>query len=411
MRSQLLLVLSILSLHRRALAAPLTPKDVLKVLRRDSSNCPRDSQTRCDDPDLPDNYCCDNGSSCLSLGNFEDTPVAICCDQADPEECNKIKPFSCDALKAAVHDPQILPVLMFNWPKEFDDCAPPDGDPDDKCCPPGYECAGNRKNDVHCKRVDLLRTTSSKISESTRIIPRSTVFSSTSTAISLSTPHMSTESPLPTASPNLNHTDSTSIPSSQKFSAGAILTGFFPGLLAGVILALMAICCHKRRQTRHSMTPSPGPKFSHFREKSIDKGLVSISDPIPSAAQDSVRTDFLRHNRGDDGALSKIRRTSARVKGFFIPRPTAEDIAIIPTNTNNYETPQRQPSTESIKVFSPEHLGDIHPGLNPSLKNGRPQTTFTEMMERVGFQNKRGSPFFSVTPATPPQLRSPIGRP
>jgi hypothetical protein len=57
----------------------------------------------------------------------------------------------------------------------------------------------------------------------------------------------------------------------------------------------------------------------------------------------------------------------------------------------------REPSTESIKVYSPAYLARQERPVTPQnqLRAGqgtetRPQTTFTEMMEKVGFTNGRG---------------------
>lgn len=75
----------------------------------------------------------------------------------------------------------------------------------------------------------------------------------------------------------------------------------------------------------------------------------------------------------------------------------------------------RQPSTESIRVYTPpgeifsttpdpEFLKqDPYPGTTVRAGAGdramvasRPDTTFTEMIDRVGFRNYRGDPCYRV---------------
>jgi hypothetical protein len=63
----------------------------------------------------------------------------------------------------------------------------------------------------------------------------------------------------------------------------------------------------------------------------------------------------------------------------------------------------REPSMESIKVYSPAYLarqersGTSQSQLGVGQGNTtRPQTTFTEMMERSGFTGNGGSPRYNV---------------
>ncbi|KKZ64086.1 hypothetical protein EMCG_01582 [[Emmonsia] crescens] len=313
------------------------------------------------------------------------------------------------------------------------------------CCAPGTKCLSVSDGDLYCQVLypnlavppfpeGKNRTPPelpwTKGAQSQSESPSPTQTTPISPSVTTDPPDIIRITDLPTLGPkpsststaiaNINHTDpSSSPPKESKFPPLAIAVGLIAGLVAGIILALIAIYFYQRRQ-QNRFVPSPMSKFSHFREKSYDKGVVSISDPIPSAAQDSVRTDFLRRQAGlvkedDNNSKSKFHRTSARVKSFFGPRPTAEDIATMPTSTttsNQEAGAGREPSTESIKVFSPAHLRPGQAGgLYPGAENGRPQTTFSEMMERVGFQSKTGSPYFSVTATPPlPQLRTPQGR-
>ncbi|EQL35016.1 hypothetical protein BDBG_07375 [Blastomyces gilchristii SLH14081] len=434
---RIILVSTSLSLLALALAIPFTPSAALDIVRRGSGSCPLENFTTCADPKAPPNFCCPPATKCITL-NYGDSMV--CCPAG--ANCLQWTLGSCDPGK---YDPEHEPMSIYKS-KRPDIALQRCGD---KCCPPGTGCKESKNGVLYCQ-VSFPDAAFPPFpddkgrSSSTPQLPTSLLPSQTGvqTETGPTSPPTSTGRQGPdiipistlgqqptttsTATHNIKHTDPP--PEESKFPPIAIIVGLIPGLVAGIILALAVFYLYKRHQERR-FVPSPMSKFSHFREKSCEKGVVSISDPIPSAAQDSVRTDFLRRQASlvkedDNSTKSKFRRTSARVKSFFGPRPTADDIATMPMSTtmsNRDAGPNgvggrrsgggagREPSTESIKVFSPAHLRPAQLGeLYQSVGNGRPQTTFSEMMERVGFQSKNGSPYFSVTTTPPlPQVQTP----
>jgi hypothetical protein len=161
--------------------------------------------------------------------------------------------------------------------------------------------------------------------------------------------------------------------------------------------------------------------------------IVGISDPILDDENGSFRTDFLLQRKlsgryPQPGTVSRsksmMRRTGTRVKSIFIGRnstvaaspqwntatppmppmpamPAAGEIPVTPPRqTGRLAAAPRQPSTESIKVYSPPNM------LGISSSNQDRNTTFSEVMEKAGFQNARGEPSFRVTD-TPVQGNSP----
>ncbi|OJD16827.1 hypothetical protein AJ78_03017 [Emergomyces pasteurianus Ep9510] len=434
-----------LSLPVLAFAIPLTPPGRFKVLQRDSKSCPIAGYSRCEDPQAPPNFCCPPNTVCITLNT---AASMICCPVGT--NCFNSTRNTCDP---RAYDPDLNPQALAKTRRpdiEVPKCG-------NKCCAPGARCKADDSGSLYCQigypnlavppfpegkgrtpPTPLLPSQTGAQSQSELPPQTQTTPTSPSSNPTTDQPGIIPISDLgqkptstSTATPNINHADSSlSPPTESKFPPLAIVVGLVAGLVAGIIIALIVLYFYKRRQANR-FVPSPMSKFSHFREKSYDKGVVSISDPIPSTAQDSVRTDFLRRQAGlvkedDRISKSKFRRTSARVKSFFGPRPTAEDIATMPTSNtaSNREGgggnragggaggSGREPSTESITVFSPAHLrpgqgGELYPGVG----HGRPQTTFSEMMEKVGFQSKSGSPYFSVTATPPlPQIRTPQGR-
>ncbi|KAL8775154.1 MAG: hypothetical protein Q9194_003853 [Teloschistes cf. exilis] len=159
-----------------------------------------------------------------------------------------------------------------------------------------------------------------------------------------------------------------------KITPVGFIAGFFPGILLGVLLTVAAIICIGRRRAKRE-------------EKDGDFGSVAatVSDPI---YQDSngFRTDFLRRESATKNYNSNNRRTS-RVRSLFSSSrsptmnnssPESYSKTILPkTPPNNRRIPemQREPSMESIKIYSP---------ANGQLQ--RPTTTFTDMMADAGFR-------------------------
>ncbi|OAX81195.1 hypothetical protein ACJ72_04464 [Emergomyces africanus] len=445
-----LLLVNHLSLLALALAIPVTPPGAFNILQRDSTSCPLKGYSRCEDPEAPPNFCCPPNTVCITLNK---AASMVCCPVG--RNCFNSARSTCEPKD---YDPDLNPQSLAKTRRPdiaLQKCG-------DKCCSPGARCKADDSGFLYCqitypnlavppfpegkgRTPPTLQLPSQTGTQSQSELPPQTQTNPTSPSNNPTTAppgiipisDLATLGQNPTststATPNINHADpSLSPPTESKFPPLAIVVGLVAGLLAGIIIALIALYFYKRRQANR-FVPSPMSKFSHFREKSYDKGVVSISDPIPSTAQDSVRTDFLRRQAGlvkeDDSSnsKSKFRRTSARVKSFFGPRPTPEDVATMPTSTTTSNREGggggrggndagggagREPSTESIKVFSPAHLrpgqgGELYPGVG----HARPQTTFSEMMEKVGFQNKSGSPYFSVTATPPlPQIRTAQGR-
>lgn len=343
---------------------------------REAGTCGNPTFTRCNKTNFPSNFCCPRGSTCIGL---ESSGTLLCCPEG--KDCSTILPISCDTKR---QDPNLEPDSLIKTTRLNED-LPKCGK---LCCPHGYRCEGDGK----CVRDD----------ESNETTTSPPVASST-------TPSTAPPSSSATLLPNHNQTAAAPIPSCPKFPVVAVAAGFFPGILMGSILALAALMCYKRRKDTQPRPASEQSKFTHFRKRSIDGVEVAISDPIPSDAQDPARTDFLLHNNSlrpenDHDSGSRFYRTSARIRSFFGGKPEPASrappkLSITPPD----QSCSRPMSSESVKRFTPAHLANGRTGLTPnfSVRSSRRQTTFTEMMERVGFENSRGNPHYSIirTPA------------
>ncbi|KAL8764363.1 MAG: hypothetical protein Q9184_000068 [Pyrenodesmia sp. 2 TL-2023] len=220
--------------------------------------------------------------------------------------------------------------------------------------------------------------------------PASSTAASTSkpASASASSTNTSTSSASKTASAaSQTSAAATTTPSARqsKFTAVAVLAGFFPGLLLGVLLTVATILCIGRRRARQE-------------EKDGDFGSVAatVSDPIYRDSN-GFRTDFLRRE-----SKTKYSNRSSRVKSLFsrsptVKSPSSDDYgkSILPKTPENRRIPpesRREPSMESIKIYSPPNGG---------LQ--RPNTTFTEMMADAGLRH--GEPYLGSPPRIDPRTR------
>lgn len=383
-----------------ALAMAAATGHVGGLLQREAGSCPGLSFDRCDDPNLPSNFCCPKGLTCISL---DDSTSALCCPGG---ECALIQPIVCDVRLQNPDAHPGNPLMTTKLDKDLPKCGV-------LCCPRGYSCQGENT----CSRDKATSTTSSQTTTSSTLTTQpASSLSSTSTQEAIAT-ITSIMFLFPTAASGTSASVNADCPA---FPGGAVAAGFFPGLITGALITLLAMVFIGQRRRKKALEQHYRSKSGHFRNRSSDGAIIGISDPMPGEIDNSVRTDFLRHTPSHDGGASsnhsksRFYRTGSRVKSLFVASPKMYETStppppIPPVYRPTPSTPpgrvhrQRQPSTESIKVYSPDHIVRGHGSLRPDLmrSNTRPNTTFTEMMERVGFQNSNGSPHFNVT-VTPP---------
>lgn len=252
-------------------------------------------------------------------------------------------------------------------------------------------------------------------------------------------PTSTTASAAAKTSPNVNSTDQTEVSKCAKFPSKAIVAGFLPGALFGAVAALLVSACVRKRQLAKKNAPLS--KISAFPPRASDGTVIGISSPFPSD-EGSYRTDFLLRRKADGGARSMLQRTGTRVKSLFgAPLKPVEAAALktpplFPPPSCPQQPPRRpttptwrqrktpmssprQASTESITVYSPQGglanasststggaavagAGNfLKPEPYPAEVTRRPDTTFTELMERAGFQNSHGVPYYRVAETTP----------
>ncbi|QQK41497.1 GPI transamidase component PIG-S [Penicillium digitatum] len=354
---------------------------------------------------------CSSGSTCISL---DQGSSSICCPAG--QDCDYISPITCDIQQQNV---TAYPESVIKTTR-LGDILPKCGN---ECCPFGYTCQGNT-----CalnQKTSTTATASASSSSASTSSPSSVSSSSTSKAdpsessssintASSTTKATSSTTPLATITPVAS-------PSSEKsatpttctkvsrpcpsFPAGAIAVGFFPGAVFGAIAALLTTFC-VRRTRKDECEIQEGKSGPNWSQRSSSGAILCISNPIPQD-DTSYRTDFLRSpprvkrsSTGGRSTRTMIHRTGSRVRSLFssYPRQTPRldnDMPPIPMPNPTAPAPapftpprQRQPRTESIKVYSPPESSLLQSRnfLGPEPYPGgadRPDTLFSDLMKVV----------------------------
>ena len=350
-----------------ALDVALPAAQTLDVLHQRGSTCANATSNSCSpvDSKLPNTFCCSPDDTCISLNS---SSTALCCPRGS--DCTVIKPILCDVAQqnGTEHPDAAIKTTLLG------DNLPTCGS---SCCPFGYTCDSQQ---VVC-RIDMATAIFGGVVRNPT--------SSTSQLSSTSSPTTkSSSTPTSTASASsANGIDSTKTPASMqcsRFPAAAVAAGFFPGVLAGALLALLLVICVGRRHPDRSSKGSS--KFSKFRERGADGAIIGVSEPI-AIEQNNARTDFLRWQP------DALKRTGTRVKSWFSskgsPRrmdnerspydhdnwkmptpPVPDNVPLEPLGTRVPITPERpankaahnhravtkEQSMESIKVYSPPSM-------------------------------------------------------
>ena len=371
------------------------------IFSRDSLTCPKGFPNSCQavDPNLPGNFCCNANLHCISA---DSSSTAICCPTGS--NCEQIEPIDCDV---SLQDPsknETSPVFTTKLNSPLQTCG-------NKCCPNGYTC------DSTSNVCNIIISTSSLAPNFNQTHPSGT--SAAPSGTSTSSAPSSTVSGIDSTTPQ---------PSTvcKKFPGGAVAAGFFPGMIFGGLLALLLIVFlgHRNPQTRPSSNSSSLRKpFGTFRSK--DGAIAGISDPIPLQISHD-RTDFLRRSATRAKTLFTGRENSplppahtypATGGNWKMPTPPDDDNTYIPPGSGNRMppvTPERQknsdlhyqPSTESIRVYSPAPGGLPQSAVTPSSTGTtlHPSTT-TSPYSRANVP-QIGSPF-----KTPPSTSTTVPQP
>lgn len=354
-----------------ALLTAVNAAQAMGLLSRASSSCSLANFTPCSQ--MPSDFCCPSGTQCQVFNN---AASVVCCPSG--LDCKTIAPITCDITQqnATLHPSNQLHSTDLSGKLEA--CG-------NACCPKGFSCQNgqcNMKTSVSSSAAPAAAASSSTLKVSTASTkPTSSATSSSSSSSSSKASSNTSTQPTSSASSQPFAQNGTAHAHCDKFPATAIIAGALPGLLLGVLLTLLAIIC----LGRHRSSP----------RNSIDLGSItaSVSDPIYMGQNNAVRTDFLRRQ-------SRSNNRTSRVRSIFSRSPTIRNTDGAGRSINTpVRTPEmrKEPSTESIKIYSPPNGGFE-----------RPQTTFTDMMADAGF--KPGEPYLGTPVRNDPRARGGGGR-
>ncbi|KAL6696231.1 hypothetical protein J3F84DRAFT_328756 [Trichoderma pleuroticola] len=276
---------------------------------------------------LPNNFCCAEGTSCLSLAG---NTTALCCPNG--ETCEKIQPITCDVSQQDPSKNQNSPIKTSIFDVALEKCGT------NLCCPFGYSCSGDNTQCV--KNSDQSTSPESPSSSSG---PSQTTASQTSTspasatsattaptsAQASSTPASSlvvepiattptsfpTEEstvPLTTSAPDTSPTadkNSDAPESTPSKATNPKTVSIIGGVIGGcAVLAVLGgiLFLFIRRRNRRS-TNGYSEKTGFGRIKHLGPGpqgtSIMVSDPI--LQPNSYRADFIRKSPSISSSISQ----------------------------------------------------------------------------------------------------------
>lgn len=347
-----------------ALTAAIDAARSIGLLSRAPDSCGGSNYLRCNLPGFPSTFCCPSGTVCIPFNN---AASVVCCPAG--QDCKTIAPIACDV---TLQDATLNPLSQLHSTDlkgSLQACG-------NKCCPKGYTC----QNSQCIMTADVKPSTVTRVSNKPTASP--TIASSTnipkpsSSALSTSVTTASPQSSVPTTPAKEAQPD-------NKFPVLAIIVGFLPGLLLGIILTVsVVLCLRHRHRRRHQNTGSQ--KGSEFGSSHA----ATVSEPIFHPGSNAFRTDFLRRESIPNQRPSPVKSLFSRSSSYRSRDGIGRSLRT-PVRTPDLT---REPSMESIKIYSPPNggLGSPHGGM------GRPTTTFTDMMADAGF--RPGEPYLVDTP-------------
>ncbi|KAB8229328.1 uncharacterized protein BDW43DRAFT_322268 [Aspergillus alliaceus] len=369
--------------------AMITSSHAFNLALRDSDGCPSSYQ-KCEAAGLPEAFCCPSSSTCVSLDNASSV---ICCPKG--QACTYIEPINCNVqLQNATLHPR-NPIKTTRLDDQLPKCG-------NLCCPFGYVCKGNQLCEMDSSTSSTTTLGGSPTSTITGTSSsESTTYTATDSLSKTDQGKPTTLSPSDTHPPASNSLMTDSNPTSASMAAAcppfpttAVIAGFFPGAVFGAVLASMALFCYRKRRKG---CKDPRIKFS--QHSAYNRSPFSISHPIPSE-ESSYRTDFLLRRSQRSSSRSILQRTGTRVKSLFGSNPkfAVHDLDKVPqVPVTPPQQVRRQPSTESIRVYTPPGgLANTRTPKQGHYLSVGPHPTFTDMIDEVGFKDKKGDPCYKV---------------
>lgn len=272
--------------------------------RGSSSQCPLPNFDQCpqpaNQPNWPDNFCCQKGSSCIYLAG---NTTLLCCPPGS--SCDFITTTACqmDFFNADLHPDSMIKTTALNG--AMGHCG------EGTCCPFGYHCDADGNGGPICVRDDNQNavpftttpakpsTTASRSTVSTTTTARTTTTLSSSVQVIPTSPPATTPTPLPGQNNGASSgADTSSPPSETAQPAGsggtpaAVIAGASVGaallVLAGAFVAFVFL---RRRHRKRQEEGEEAEKALRLTRSTSSFGNI-ISNPIV-AENTTMRSDFV----------------------------------------------------------------------------------------------------------------------
>lgn len=370
-----------------AIATPLFTSNTnarlmpLRDLFERSSSCLVSGDVYCAGTHLPSNFCCPSTSTCLTLAS---NTTLLCCPEG--ETCSVVATIPCNIqnLNATANPSSQLHTT------ELSGTLPTCGS---SCCPFGYSCSSDETCVINANQnpsstASISSTAASKSATSTPTILPDPSNTATTAAASSAQPSSVTTKP---------STD-------NEFPVKAVLAGLFPGIVAGILIAVSVFCClGARRRSKATKTQVSNPIYqpgsslrTDFLRRQAPTPTSTVGNLKRATTIEHVKSLFHKSNASSDtlssfasnNPMTSIPRAAPVPPGGPLePHPNPR--IFVSGAGASPAMRQRESGTEEINVgFRGTGLGVQ--GVD-GLHRGSHQTTFSDMMERANF--KKGEPF------------------
>ncbi|KAI0148163.1 hypothetical protein F4776DRAFT_302323 [Hypoxylon sp. NC0597] len=243
------------------------------LLERADGTCAQNF-SKCPQSGLPNNFCCESGSTCITLAA---NTTVLCCPSNS--NCDKIGTITCDlSLQDASTNPtaEIKTTVLDGI---LETCGR-------QCCPFGYHCDGvNCVKDADQSKRPSTKPTSSK--PSSTVAPTSVSTSKPSTTVAVSGIGTVTPSTTPSTTPPTAPSTETPITSTASTANTVKIVGGVIGGVVGIALIILAVVLLRFRRKKAIN------KEQLQRYDSTSSFGNIISAPVPHANYPSQRLDFL----------------------------------------------------------------------------------------------------------------------
>lgn len=239
-----------------------------RSLRRSTSDtCPSNYQ-QCGS-ELPSDFCCSSGDTCISLAN---NTSALCCPHGSGT-CSSILPITCSLAGQNATAYPTSSVHTLNLDGQLPTCGT-DSSGTQTCCPFGYSCNAkfqcvHTETETPISTGILATATASSYSSSTTMMITST--STSGSATGLLTAETSYSMAIPTLVPDSDkHTSSSSSSQSKSKSIGIATGSAVGGVVA--VAGFLAFAWLKRRRLKESLKE---------KRQSITQRFSATPPPLP----------------------------------------------------------------------------------------------------------------------------------